>query len=344
MRKVTLGRTGLTVNHTAFGALPIQRVSFEEADRLLSRALDGGVQYIDTARAYTDSEAKIGAALKHRRSEFTLATKTHAKTAEVFWKDLQTSLSELKTDVIDVYQFHNPPFVPVPGGEDGLYDAMLKAREKGMVRFIGITQHSIERAEQAVASGLYDTIMYPFNHLATEREVQLVRTCGEKDVGFVCMKALSGGLVTDARIPYAYLSQFENALPIWGFQQMWELEQVLSFSQQEVQLSDEIRAMIAKDRAELVGGFCRSCGYCLPCPAEIPIPNANRMKQLLGRAVWQKFVTPEWQAKMEKIDDCIHCGACASRCPYNLKPYETLPGQLEFYRAFVKEHLGGNDH
>ena len=338
MKKFILGRTGLEISRTGFGALPIQRVTFEEAAQLLNRALDAGITYIDTARMYTDSEEKIGKAISHRRSEYYLATKTHAKTAEGFWKDLETSLSLLNTDCIDVYQFHNPPFVPMPGGEDGLYDAAVKAREMGKIRFIGITQHSIERAEIAVNSGLYDTIQYPFNHLATERVVALVKLCKEKNVGFVGMKALSGGLVTDARIPFAYLSEFDNVVPIWGFQKMWELEQVLGFSETPIEVTDEIRELIAKDRAELVGGFCRSCGYCLPCPVGIPIQNANRMKQLLGRAVWQDYVTPEWQANMAKIDDCIQCGECAKRCPYQLKPFETLPGQLAFYREFIKSH------
>ena len=338
MQHFILGRTGLEISRTGFGALPIQRVTFEEASALLNCALDGGVTYFDSARAYTDSEAKIGQAIAHRRDEFILATKTHAKTAEGFWKDLEKSLSDLRTDHIDVYQFHNPPFVPVPGGEDGLYDAALKAREMGKIRFIGITQHSVERAEFAVNSGLYDTLQYPFNHLATEREVALVKLCREKNVGFVGMKALSGGLVTDARIPFAYLSEFDNVVPIWGFQKMWELEQVLGFSENPIEVTPEIRELIAKDRAELVGGFCRSCGYCLPCPVGIPIQNANRMKQLLGRAVWQDYVTPEWQANMAKIDDCIQCGECAKRCPYSLKPFETLPGQLAFYREFIKTH------
>lgn len=338
MKTFTLGRTGLTISRTGFGALPIQRVSFDEAAALLNRAVDGGVTYVDTARAYTDSEEKIGRALSHRRVEFFLATKTHSKTAADFEKDLETSLRLLNTDHIDVYQFHNPPFVPVPGGADGLYDAAVRAREAGKIRFIGITQHSIERAEQAVESGLYDTLQYPFNHLATDREVALVRRCAEKNVGFVAMKALSGGLVTDARIPFAYLSQFENAVPIWGFQKMWELEQVLGLSENPPVLDDEIRALIAKDRSELVGAFCRSCGYCLPCPVGIPISNANRMKQLLGRAVWKDYVTPQWQENMARIEDCIQCGECAKRCPYELKPYETLPGQLAYYREFVKTH------
>ena len=119
---------------------------------------------------------------------------------------------------------------------------------------------------------------------------------------------------------------------------MWELEQILDMSESNQPVTDEIRALIAKDRAELVGSFCRSCGYCMPCPVGIKINNANRMKQLLGRAVWQDYVTPEWQAEMAKIDECVQCGKCADRCPYELKPYETLPAQLAYYREFIKSH------
>lgn len=338
MEKMILGRTGLEISRSGFGALPIQRVSFEEAARLLNRALDAGINYIDTARAYSDSEAKIGAGVGNRRSEFFIATKTHAKTGEALKKDLETSLRELKTDVIDVYQFHNPGFVPVPGGEDGLYDAAVQARREGKIRFIGITQHSIERAFQAVNSGLYDTMEYPFNHLSTERDRELVRLCSEKNVGFVAMKALSGGLVTDARLPFVFLREYANVVPIWGFQKMEELNQIIDMEQNPPVRTDEIDRLIERDRRELSGAFCRSCGYCLPCPADIKIPQANRMMQLLGRAVWQNYVTPEWQREMEKIENCVHCGACAKRCPYGLKPYESMREQLKGYREFVKTH------
>ena len=338
MEKMILGRTGLEISRSGFGALPIQRVSFEEAARLLNRALDAGINYIDTARAYSDSEAKIGAGIGNRRSEFFIATKTHAKTGEALKKDLEISLREMKTDVIDVYQFHNPGFVPVPGGEDGLYDAAVQARSEGKIRFIGITQHSIERAFQAVNSELYDTMEYPFNHLSTERDRELVRLCGGKNVGFVAMKALSGGLVTDARLPFVFLREYANVVPIWGFQKMEELNQIIDMEQNPPVRTNEIDRLIERDRRELSGAFCRSCGYCLPCPADIKIPQANRMMQLLGRAVWQNYVTAEWQREMEKIENCVHCGACAKRCPYGLKPYESMREQLKGYREFVKTH------
>ena len=214
----------------------------------------------------------------------------------------------------------------------------MKAREAGKIRFISITQHSIDRAFDAVNSGLYDTVQYPFNHLATDREIELVKLCREKNVGFICMKALSGGLITNAKLPFAWLSQFDNIVLIWGIQRMNELEEILGFSENPPALDAETLALIEADRRELVGAFCRGCGYCMPCPAGIPINNANRITQLLQRSPWKGWVTPEWQKEMEKIEDCIHCGACARKCPYGIKPFETLPGHLAFYREFVKTH------
>ena len=172
MQKMTLGRTGLEISRTGFGALPIQRVSFDEAAALLNRAVDGGITYIDTARAYTDSEEKIGRALSGRRSEFHIATKTHAKTADAMVKDLETSLKLLKTDVIDVYQFHNPPFVPLPGGEDGLYDAAVRAREGGQnpLHRHHAALHRARRAGGRVRVVRYDSIsLQPSGDRARDR-------------------------------------------------------------------------------------------------------------------------------------------------------------------------------
>jgi len=228
--------------------------------------------------------------------------------------------------------------VPRPDGRDGLYDAAVRAREAGKIRFISITQHSVDRAFEAVNSGLYDTVQYPFNHLATDREIELVKLCKEKNVGFICMKALSGGLITNAKLPFAWLSQFDHIVPIWGIQRMGELEEILAMSENPPALDEETMALIKADQRELVGAFCRGCGYCMPCPVGIRINDANRITQLLQRSPWKSWVTPEWQGEMERIEDCIHCGECAKKCPYGLKPFDTLPGHLAFYREFVKTH------
>ena len=194
---VTLGRTGITVNKNGFGALPIQRVSREEAARLLRMALDAGITFFDTARFYTDSEEKIGYALSDRRDAFYLSTKTAATTAEGFWSDLETSLRNLKTDYIDIYQFHNPAFCPKPGDGSGLYEAMLEARRQGKIRFISITNHRMTLAHEAIRSGLYDTLQFPFCYLATDKDIAVAEACREAGMGFIAMKGLSGGLINN---------------------------------------------------------------------------------------------------------------------------------------------------
>ncbi len=335
MSNVTLGRTHITVDKNGFGALPVQRVTKEEAAGILRRAYEGGITFFDTARAYSDSEEKIGLALSGVRNHIYLATKTMASTPEGFWKDLETSLSLLKTDCIDIYQFHNPPFCPRPGDESGLYDAALKAREQGKIRFIGITNHRLSVAQEAIQSGLYDTLQFPFCYLADEKDLALVEACREQDMGFIAMKSLSGGLITNAAAAYAYADQFDNVLPIWGIQRLSELEEFLSFIQDPPSMTGEIKALIDRDRRLLSGTFCRGCGYCMPCPAGIEINNCARMSLLLRRSPTASHLSPAGQEKMMKIKDCLHCGQCASKCPYGLDTPALLERNLKDYEEIL---------
>ena len=188
MSKIKIGKTGLTVERNAFGALPIQRVDMNEAVYLLQKAQDGGMEYFDTALVYSDSEEKMGEAFKDgRREKIIIATKTPSDNVEGFWQDLETSLKSLRTDYIDVYQFHNPEFCPLPGGEDGLYDAMIEARRQGKIRFIGITEHRLKIAREAIACGAYDTLQFPFSYIGGEQERALVKGCEDAGIGFICM-------------------------------------------------------------------------------------------------------------------------------------------------------------
>ncbi len=318
MVKVTLGNTGITVEKNAFGALPIQRISTQEAVKLLRKAYDKGVTFFDTARFYTDSEEKLGEAFEGMREKVYIATKTGATDAEGFWKDIHTSLKNLRTDYIDIYQFHNPAFCPKPGDGSGLYEAMLEAREKGMVRHIGITNHRLSVAHEAVESGLYETLQFPFCYLATEKDVELVEKCREAGMGFIAMKALSGGLITDSAAAYAFLAQYGHVLPIWGVQRESELDEFLSYIENPPAMNEELAAVIAKDREELLGDFCRGCGYCMPCPVGIEINNCARMSLLIRRSPSAAQLTPQAQEKMKKIESCLHCGRCKSKCPYGL--------------------------
>lgn len=335
MKQVTLGRTGLSVNKNGFGALPIQRISQDEAARLLQKALDGGINFFDTARAYSDSEEKIGRALSARREQFTLATKTMAAGAEGFWGDLHTSLKKLNTDCIDIYQFHNPAFCPKPGDGSGLYEAMEQARAQGKIRFIGITNHRLAVAREAAASGLYDTLQFPFNYLATAEEIALVEECKARNVGFISMKALSGGLIVNSAAAYAFQARYDNAVPIWGVQRESELDEFLSYIDNPPQLTEALQAVIDHDRRELAGDFCRGCGYCLPCPAQIDIPNCARMSLLLRRSPAEGHLSPAGQEKMARIDQCVHCNHCSDHCPYGLNTPELLRRNYEDYKTFL---------
>lgn len=336
MAQVTLGRTGITVGKNGFGALPIQRISREEAVRILRKAYDNGITFFDTARMYTDSEEKLGAAFKGLRDRIILATKTMSVTVEGFWKDLEKSLSELGTDYVDILQFHNPPFCPRPGDGSGLYEAMTEAKKQGKIRFIGLTNHLLPIAGEAAGSGLYDTLQFPFSYLSAGQDLEIVQACKERNVGFIAMKALSGGLITNAAAAYAYLEQFDHVLPIWGIQRERELDEFLSFAKRPPILDEEMAALIRADREELSGNFCRGCGYCLPCPAEIDIPNSARMSLLIRRSPSEQHLTEAARAVMRRIDDCAHCGQCAARCPYGLNPPLLLEENYKDYREILE--------
>ena len=335
MKTVTLCGN-LTVPQNAFGALPIQRVDKETAVRLLHKARDGGMRFFDTARAYSDSEEKLGLAFGGQWDGIYLATKTEARTPEAFWKDLDTSLRLLKIDCIDLYQLHCVPQCYRPGDGTGMYECMLEAKRQGKIRHIGITAHKIGVAEEIVASGLYETLQFPFSYLSSERERALADKCKAAGMALIAMKALAGGLITDAAAAFAYIAQFDNVIPIWGIQRESELDEWLAFFEQPAGLNDALRASIEKDRAELTGNFCRGCGYCVAtCPAHIQINQCARMSLMLRRAPSAGWLSEEMQAEMRKIESCISCGVCKTKCPYELDTPALLRKNYEDYKRVL---------
>lgn len=336
MGTVKLGSTGITSPKNGFGALPIQRDTEEYAAKLLRKAYDAGITYFDTARMYTDSEKKIGIALSDVRDKITIATKTMSLDVDGFWKDLAESLEMLKTDHVDIYQFHNPPFCPKPGDGTGLYEAMLEAKAQGKIRHIGITNHRLPVAEEAVRSGLYETLQFPFSYLASEKDIALVKLCREHNVGFIAMKALSGGLLTNSAAAYAWLDCFDNVLPIWGVQRENELDEFISYMKKPPRMDEKLASVVAKDRRELAGDFCRGCGYCMSsCPAGIKIDDCARMAQLIRRSPSAKWLSEEGQAMMRQIENCKNCGKCKSKCPYGLDTPALLRKNLEDYNDII---------
>lgn len=335
MKQITLGKTGITVPQNGFGALPIQRVSQDTAVRLLRRAYEGGMLFFDTARAYSDSEEKVGAAFDGMREKVFIATKTGAKTPEEFWEHLETSLKNLRTDYVDLYQFHCADQCYRPGDGTGMYECMEEAKRQGKIRHIGITAHKLYIAEEIVESGLYETLQYPFSYLSSQREIELVKRCQQADMGFIAMKGLAGGLINRSQAAMAFMAQFDQVLPIWGIQRESELEEWLEYMEETPSMTEELSRFIEEEQKELNGDFCRGCGYCMPCPAGIMINQCARMSLMLRRAPSQAWLTPEMQEEMKKIEGCLECGQCMSKCPYELNTPQLLKKNYEDYQKVL---------
>ncbi len=336
MVQVKLGNTGIVANKNGFGALPIQRIDKESAVRLIHMALRGGVNFFDTARAYSDSEEKLGAAFAGiDRGSYYLATKTAAKTGEQLRTELAVSLNNLRTDYVDIYQLHCAPKCFRPEDADGVYAAALEAKKEGKIKHIGITAHLLNVAQEAVESGLYETLQFPYAYISGEQEIALVKKCADAGMGFLGMKGLAGGLLTNSKLCYWFACQYESVLPLWGVQRESELAEFLSYQDNPPVMDDEMKAVYEKDLKELSGDFCRGCGYCMPCPKGIQINNCARISQLLRRSPSKNWLSEEWQANMAKIKECIHCNQCASKCPYGLDTPKLLEKNLEDYENVV---------
>ncbi len=341
MKTIRLGRTNLHLPRSGFGALPIQRRSMNDAVTLLRKAADHGFTFFDTARYYSDSEEKLGRAFSDMRDRIILATKAMESTRTAVLSSLETSLTNLQTDYVDLLQLHNPQTLPDPDDPQSAYAGLLAARELGRTRFIGITCHRLENALTAARSGRYDTVQFPLSPLSSPEDLSLIPVCKEHDIGLIAMKALSGGLITNAATSFAFLRQFDNVLPIWGIQREVELDEFIAMERNPPQLDDTLLATIEKDHTELSGRFCRGCGYCMPCPAGIEINWTARMSLLLRRAPSEGFMSSTWHDKMLKINDCTECGRCGKQCPYSLDTPSLLKENLAdyewFYAAYQNE-------
>lgn len=339
MKTVRLGKTELIVTKPAMGCLPVQRCGVEEGVKLLRAAYEGGIRYFDTANFYTDSEYKMGLALSDVRENIVISTKSMDRTKKGVLAHIENSLRMLKTDYIDLFQFHQVPALPDVNDPEGDYAGALEAKKRGWIGHIGLTTHSVDVAEQCIASGNYETLQFPFSYISSERDLALAEKCRAADMGYIAMKGLAGGLLgSNPRACHAFMNLYDNVVPIWGIQTMDELNQWLALADEDPQMDEILDAQIKADRQELSGSFCRSCGYCMPCTVGIEIRNCARMNMLLRRAPWQPYMSDEWREKMNKINDCVECGLCASRCPYGLDTPNLLKYMLKDYNEFYEAH------
>lgn len=321
MEYITLGKTGLRVSHMGFGGIPIQKVDASVTHALMERLAQRGVNYIDTARGYTVSEQFLGEALEGGlREKFVIATKSMSRTKEDMARDIDISLKNLRTDYIDLYQIHNPSMaeleqVIAPGGA---LEALMEAKAAGKIRHLGLTAHMAAVFERALELDWVETVMFPYNIVETQGE-ELMAKCREKNVGFICMKPMAGGALEDARLALRFIRQNENvSVVIPGMYDIREIDENLSAMEDISTLTSDELAKIETIRKELGTQFCRRCNYCQPCTAGISISGIFVLEGYLRRYGLGDWAQKRYDALNKKAGDCVGCGACEKRCPYQL--------------------------
>ena len=335
MEYTTLGKTGLKISRMGFGGIPIQKVTVQDVRVLMEAMAQKGVNYIDTARGYTVSEQYIGEALEGMRDKFVLATKSMARTKEAMAKDIETSLANRRTDYIELYQVHNPSLadlekVTAPGGA---LEALLEAKAAGKIGHIGVTAHMESVFERALEMDWVETVMFPYNIVETQGEA-LMQRCTEQNVGFICMKPLAGGALEDADLAMRFIAANKDvSVVIPGMYAVEEIEQNLSAVENEAPLSEAELEKIETIRRELGTQFCRRCNYCQPCTAGIGISGIFVLEGYLQRYGLGDWAQQRYAGMAKKAGDCIGCGVCETRCPYNLPIREMLARCKEEFGA-----------
>ncbi len=331
MQYVTLGKTGLHISRVGFGGIPIQRISQEECTALFDAVIEAGINYIDTARGYTVSETYLGQALRGRRDKFVLATKSMARTREAMASDIETSLKNLQTDYIDLYQIHNPndaqlDTVLAPGGA---MEALRKAKAQGKIGHIGLTAHSLNVFERALTLDEIETIMFPYNIVERQGEA-LIDRCREKNIGFIAMKPLAGGAIEDAQTAMRYIIANPNVtVVIPGMYCAQEVWQNVNAADNTAPLTEQERSKADTILAQLGEHFCRRCNYCAPCTKGISIPSVFLFEGYLSRYGLEAWARERYATLSAKASACIGCGACEARCPYHLPIRQMLKESAE---------------
>lgn len=339
MNDITLGKTGLKVSRVGLGGIPIQKSSAKEVRTLLTALLERGVNYIDTARGYTVSEELLGEALKGIRDKFVLATKSMSRTREGMEQDIETSMKNLGTDYIDLYQVHNPGMEDLDKvlAKGGALEALLEAKKTGKIGHIGITAHSLAVFERALTLDWVETIMFPYN-IVESQGTDLMAKCREKNIGFINMKPLAGGAIEDATLAIRYICANENvSVVIPGMYSVEEAEQNLKAAEDDSPLTEAEEKKIEEIREQLGTNFCRRCNYCQPCTAGINISGIFLFDGYLKRYDLGEWGYGRYQALPVKADDCVECGNCEERCPYHLPIRDMLKQCVKDFDEFAKK-------
>lgn len=338
MKYRRLGRTNIEVFPIAFGGIPIQRIDEESAIRLIRRAIELGVNLIDTARGYTDSEIKIGKALKGINKKVYLASKSQNRTKEGILKDIEISLKNLGVEQIDIYQLHGVNDIDTFNrvfAEDGAYWGLVEAKEKGLIRFIGASSHSTEILEKLINTDKFDVIQLCYNIIETDVEDKVFPLALQKDIGIIAMKPVGGGVIPNAALSLKYVLQKEFVVPDPGIETIKELDENVNVAMNLSALTDDEMKEIERIRKELGKEFCRRCNYCQPCPQQIPIWVILHADSAMKRLPFNTLKSGWFYDAYQKAKNCIKCGVCVTRCPYNLPIPDMIEKKLEIIRATI---------
>lgn len=345
MRKKRLGRTGLMVTEVGFGGIPIQRRSMDDAVRVVERCLELGINFIDTANGYTDSEEKIGRAIAGRRREdLVIATKSGIWKKQGLLKHLELSLRRMKTDYVDILQLHNltnREDLDQVLGSGGALEGMQEAQAAGKVRHLGFTSHSFAFSPEIMRTGVFETIQVPFNFIATDVENEILPLAKELDIGVIGMKPFAGGAIEDARLAFGFLARHDPVVPIPGIEFLEQIEDVVRVVEEGPGLTAAQEAEIDRLREQLGSRFCRRCQYCYPCPEGIKIALVNGVESFTQRLPQQRMLTGWIAEALAKAKDCQQCGVCEERCPYHLPVRELIQEGLDYYDRWLTENAAG---
>lgn len=326
-----LGKTNLKISRLGLGGIPIQKIDAEGTKKLISDLIKEGVNFIDTARGYTVSEEYLGYALEGVRDRFVIATKSMSRTKEAMAKDIDISLKNLRTNYIDLYQIHNPSEKDLETvmASGGALEALYEAKAQGKIGHIGITLHSADLFKKAVDLPWVETIMFPYNIVETQGE-ELISLCQKKDIGFICMKPLAGGAIDDAVTALRFIvSNPAVTVVIPGMADCDEIKQNVSAIEDTTPLSVKEQEKIAKIRENLGTNFCRRCNYCAPCTVGINISAVFLFEGYYSRYNLKDWAIDRYANLAKTASDCIECGVCETRCPYNLPIREMLKKAAE---------------
>jgi len=333
MKYKILGKTKLKVSQVGFGAVQICRIPETDAIGLIRESIDSGINLIDTAHTYPDSEEIIGKALKGIRDKIIISTKSLKTDKKEFLEDLETSLRRLNTDYIDIFLFHDTSRDKKLDSiiKNGLIEALIKEKDKGRIGFIGFSCHNPDIIKRYYGMVGFSVLMMPVNFVSDEFVHKNYRELIDKDIGILGMKPLGGGRIEDARISLKYINQYEKIIPIIGMQSRRELAENLKLINAPGPLNNEDCRIITNIKADLGNRFCRGCGYCLPCTSGINIPEINFIKVFFKQLTYDNVINPERTGAVSMVDECIECGKCEERCPYDLNIIDMIKENRDYY-------------